>query len=137
MIIAFLLQLLIGTLIVLSLLGVSITLVKRTLELKFENISLILTSILMISVYCIIAYYFSKSLDLYIEVHKNKIFATILNIFLLLFLLNGPSRYTQLQEEKGQILFSTIISIAFFILIRFFPSIGDALFGWVPIVIWV
>lgn len=136
MIIIFLLQLLIGTIFAMSLFGKLLIAGQRISKPNNYSTILIVTTIFTILFYCLISYYFSKSVDIYTAEHKGKTFTAVLTFFLLTFLLNGPAKYAESKEQSGQILFAGTIASIFYIVIRYIPDIGDKVFGWMPIFIW-
>ena len=137
MIIIFLLQLLIGTMITIAIYGHLMNAGQRVIKIKNFTTILIITTILTIFFYGMIAYYFSVSIDIYVNKHNGKIFITIISFLLLTFMLNGSAKYADTVEEQIQILIAGTIGSLFFILIRFSPYIGEAIYGWLPVFIWV
>lgn len=136
MIILYLAQLFIGTILILGLFGR--LLVAGQKIIKPNNIStlLIVTTIFNAFFYCMIAYYYSECVDIYADKHNGKTFTTILTFLLLAFMLNVPAKYADTKEQRGQILLSGTIGTVFFIAIRFLPNLGDTIFGWLPVIIW-
>ena len=136
MIILFLLQLLIGTIILFGFFGNLLNVGQKISKPQNYPLLNIVAAILTIGLYCLIAYYFSKSVDLYTAEHKGKTFTAIVTFLLLTFLLNGPAKYAETKRQSEQILLAGTIGLIFYILIRFLPEIGDKIFGWMPIFIW-
>ncbi len=137
MIILFFIQLFLGTLIVYVLFGKVLITLQRAIGIhKFSSV-IITTTILTVIFNCMIAYYYSESIDLYVIENGGKIFALIPAFFLLTFMLHAPVKYCDTKEESGQALFAGISGTIFFIVIRFLPDFGDIIFGWLPVVIWV
>lgn len=136
MIILFLAQLLIGTIFVLGLFGQLLNVGQKILRPEKPSSLLMVTTIITVFFYCMIAFYYSECVDLYAEKHNGKTFIAIATLFLLAFMLNGPAKYANTKEESGQILIAGTIGSIFYIVIRFLPGFGDTIFGWFPIVIW-
>ena len=138
MIVLIWLQLFIGTIITLMLLGNLLNIIQRIVNPNPHNFSvfLVATIPIIVFVYGLIAYYYSKVIDLYFLENGDSKFVTIVTFGLLAFLLYGPAKYSETQEEKGQIRISVIIPLILFCIWRFYPHFIENLYSWVPIYIW-
>ena len=136
MIIIYILQLLIGSMIVLGIFGQILNTIQKVLKIENNALLIFFLSILTIFFYGMIAYYYSVSIDIYCLKHKGKLFTTIISFLLLTFMLNGPAKYAGTAKERNLIIISGSFGSIFFILIRFIPSIGELVYSWLPVVIW-
>ena len=84
-----------------------------------------------------IAYYYSESINRYAQVNGTNHVITIFAFILIVFMYLGPMKYVEKSMQKGTIILSSVVSILFFILIRFAPFIGEYLFYWLPVYVWV
>lgn len=137
MILLYFAQLLIGTIIALGLFGYLLNGIQRILSFMPYQKFFLLSTIIISIVNCGIAFYYSECVNIYQNKHNSGSFMTFLTMLLLVFVLNGPAKYANSKEERQQTSFTGIIGLFFYILIRYFPEIGNNLFGWLPIYIWV
>ena len=84
----------------------------------------------------LVSYYFSKSVDIFSENHpKERLSALLFVSALLLFEMTQPAKYAP-SSKRNAIHLIGVTAFGFFILIRFYPIVGEILFGWLPVFVW-
>ena len=137
MYVLYILQLFVGTILLQTVFGLLLTMFQRVLFKSNFRIWITIATILTITMYCIIAYYYSQSANLFIKHHGIKYLVIISTFLLLEFILFGPSKYAEIDEQKTLIFAAGSIGTILFVLLRFIPQIGYSLFHWLPIFIYV
>ncbi len=135
MIVLYLIQLFAGTLILQTIFGFILTLIQRSIIQSNFKLWLFLVSIFTITLYCIIAYYYSECINIYLTKHTTKYLVHILSFLLLTFMLFGPAKYAEIKEQYWLVIISGNVGIVFFIFLRIFPAMGHSIFGWLPVFI--
>lgn len=136
MVILLLLQLFWGGALILGVFGILLNSFQNLFNPKY-SILLILLNILTAVLYCFLAYYFSEAIDIYVAKHGGKTFVIVMAFLVLILLLFGPVKFVDTQEQGGVLILSGLIAIVFFAVIRFIPSIGETMFGWIPVYVFV
>lgn len=138
MIVLIWLQLIIGTIIVFAIYGKLTNSLQKSLKVDNKSFDafLLLTTVFLVVLYSIIAYYFSKTLDLYYEDKTTSKFITGITFCILSFLFFSPSKYTENLKLKGQFFWASLIGLTLFSVWRFYPNFGETIFNWIPVYIW-
>jgi len=138
MIVLIWLQLIVGTIIIFTIYGQLTNLLQKSLKIDHKSVDafLLLTTIFLIILYSIIAYYFSKTLDIYYSDKGTSKFITGLTFCILSFLFFSPAKYSENLKLKGQFFWAGLIGLILFSVWRFNPNFGETFFSWIPVYIW-
>jgi membrane-associated HD superfamily phosphohydrolase len=138
MIVLIWLQLIIGTILFLVVYGHLVNMLQKTLKVNERSFDafLLLTTLFLIFVYVLIAYYFSKTLDLYYQDKETSKFITVITFGILCFLLYSPAKFAETLKQKGQFFWAGTIGLTLFCIWRYYPNFAESIFSWIPIYIW-